>query len=252
MKALARDGWVLAERAVRLVLRNPQSLISAVAAPLVFLALFNIVLREIMTARGFDYEQLLPSTVVVQAMLFTGMSAAYYMAGDRLGGIVGRFRSMPVHRGAPVVGRALADGLRGLVSALVVVGVGVVAGMRFDAGVAGFVGYVLLAVLFAITMSLGMGLLGYVASTPQAAASMASLPYLPLIMLSTGFAPAEDFPGWLKPFVAWQPISATIDALRALAGDGDIASTVARSVAWCVGLSALFVALNVRALGRSS
>jgi hypothetical protein len=37
-------------------------------------------MRRIMTARGFDYAQLLPATVVVQAMFFTAMSSAYYVA----------------------------------------------------------------------------------------------------------------------------------------------------------------------------
>lgn len=252
MTSLVADGSVLARRAMIRSLRNPGSVISAIIAPLIFLGLFNVVLREVMKARGFDYGQLLPSTVVVQAMMFTGMSAAYYMADDRLTGVLSRLRSLPIHRGAPVVARAISDGLRALVSTMVVVIVGVALGMRFDAGFGWFLLFFVVAMLFAIAMSLVMGLLGYVASSPEAAVSIATMPYLPLIMLSTGFAPAEDFVGWLQPFVEHQPISATIDALRALAGDGDIGETVPIAFAWSIGMIVVFVVLNMRAMERSA
>ena len=252
MSSLATDSTLLGVRAVLRARRNPATLISAVLAPLLFFALFSIVMTRVMDAQGFDYRQLLPSTIVVQAMLFAAMSSAYYIAQDRLSGVTGRLRSLPIHRAAPLVGRAIGDLVRSLVSLLVVIAVGVAAGMRFDAGVGGFFGFIGVALLFSMAVSLGMGLIGYVASSPEGAVSIASLPYLPLLMVSTGFAPVEDFPGWLQPFVEWQPVSATIDALRALAGDGDIATTVTRSVAWSVGLGLVFALFGARAFRRTS
>ena len=68
-------------------------------------------------------------------------------------------------------------------------------------------------------------------------------------MLSAGFAPIENFPDWLEPIVRNQPVTVTIDALRALAGDGDISSTVPVALAWTVGLAVLFAAVGVRVIG---
>ncbi|MEM7091735.1 MAG: ABC transporter permease [Actinomycetota bacterium] len=251
MSALVADTSILARRAIVRSARNPASIMSAVLFPLLFLGLFNLVMRRVMAAQGFDYAQLLPSTVVIQAMMFAGMSAAYYVADDRTTGMLSRLRSLPIHRASPLLARTFADAARSLLSIAVVVGVGVATGMRFTAGAAAAAGYVLVAVAFAVTMSLGMGLIGLVAPTRDSAASLASIPYLPLIMLSSGFAPVDDFPGWLQPFVEWQPVTSAIDALRALAGDGDISTTVTRTVMWSVVLVLVFTAMSVRLTDRA-
>ncbi|MEM9711210.1 MAG: ABC transporter permease [Actinomycetota bacterium] len=240
---------LLGQRAIERSRRNPASVLGAVVFPLLFFALFNVVLRRVMDAQGFDYVQLLPPTIVVQAMLFAGMSSAYYVADDRLSGITERFASLPIGRAAPAIGRALGDLARAAISLVVVIGVGVAAGMRFDAGLVWIPLFVLVALLFSLAVALGMGLLGLSASSPEAAVSLATIPYLPLLMLSSGFAPIENFPDWLEPIVRNQPVTVTIDALRALAGDGDISSTVPVALAWTVGLAVLFAAVGVRVIG---
>ena len=251
MSSLVAGTGLLAARSMRKAGRNPASILGAIVFPLLFFALFNIVMRKVMGQQGFDYVQLLPPAIVAQAMLFAGMSSAYYIAEDRLSGFTARLRSLPVHRAAPIVARSVGDLARALVSLIVVTGVGVAAGMRFDS-VGGLFGFVAVALGLALMISLGMGLLGYVASSPEAAVSIASLPYLPLIMLSSGFVPVENFPGWLQPLVEWQPITCVIDTLRALAGDGDVADKLPAALAWILGLSAVFAALGARAFKRAS
>ena len=241
---------ILGRRSVTLQRRNPAAWLGAIAFPLLFFGLFHVVMGEIMAAQGFDYDQLLPSTVVVQACLFTGMSSAGWVAEDRLNGFGARLRAMPIGRIAPLLGRSVADLARSLLSTTVLVAVGMVVGMRFRAGLVWLPVYVAVALYFALAISLAMGLLGHFASSPGSAMSMASVPYLPLLMLSSGFSPVEDFPGFLRPFVANQPVTATIDALRAVAGDGDISAALTRSLAWSTGLVLLFGMLAFRRMGR--
>lgn len=252
MKALISDGTMLGVRAFTHLRRNPASMVSAIVMPLLFFGLFQMVMRRIMAARGFDYTQLLPPTIIIQAMLFAAMSSAYFIAGDKTSGIMARFRSLPLHPLAPLVGRSASDVARSFVSLVVLLVVSVAAGMRFGAGWQWLPLYVLVALLFALSAALVMGLVGYQASSPEAASSIASIPYLPLIMLSNGFAPVEDFPGWLQPFVRYQPVSSAIDALRALAGDGEIGPTVTRSLAWSVGLSIVFAVVGARQFRKVS
>jgi len=251
VSSLVADTRLLGARSILRARRNPATVVGAIVFPLLFFALFNIVMRKVLDAQGFDYVQLLPPTIVVQAMIFTGMSSAYYVAADRLSGFSTRLRSLPVHRASPILGRAVGDLARASVSLVVIVAVGVVTGMRFES-FGGAIGFLGVALCFALVASLGMGLLGYVASSPDAAVSIASVPYLPLLMLSSGFVPVEDFPQWLQPFVEWQPVTAVIDALRALAGDGDLGDTLPVAVGWIVGLGVVFAALGARAFGRSS
>lgn len=242
-----RDVALLGGRAVSLWTRNPASLAGAIVFPIVFFTLFNLVARRIMTARGFDYAQLLPATVVVQAMFFTAMSSAYHVAGDRLSGMTDRLRSMPVHRAAPLVARSVGDVSRAVISVVVLVVVGVAAGMRFRTGVLAVPAFLLVALAFAVVVSLGMGLIGQRAPTPDAAVSIASIPYLPLLMLSNGFAPVDDFPSWMRAFVEHQPVTRTIDLLRALVDGGPTGEPFVWWLAWMAALTALFVVLAGRA-----
>lgn len=242
----------LAGRATLTWIRNPASIMGAIVFPLVFFLLFNLVMRKIMTARGFDYAQLLPSTVVVQAMFFTAMSSAYYVAADRLSGMAQRLRSLPIRRSSPIVARSLGDVGRGAISVVVLVVVGVATGMRFRVGVGAMLGFVVVALVFAAVAALGMGLIGYRAGSAEAAASLAAIPYLPLLMLSNGFAPVGDFPRWLQSAVEHQPVTRTIDLLRALSTGGPTLRPFAWWLAWMVGLGGLFVILSARAVGRSA
>jgi ABC-2 type transport system permease protein len=249
---LGRDVVVLGGRAVSSWTRNPASIVGAIAFPIVFFVLFNLAMRRIMTARGFDYAQLLPATVVVQAMFFTAMASAYYVAADRIAGMSGRFRSLPIHGAAPILARSVGDGSRASVSAVVLVIVGVIAGMRFRAGPLAVLGFVLVALVFAAVVSIGMGMIGHRAPTPDAAASIASVPYLPLLMLSNGFAPVEDFPGWLQGFVEHQPVTRTIDLLRVLVVGGPTLEPFLWWAGWMIGLAVVFVPLAAWVAGRST
>lgn len=243
---------LLAGRAALLMRRNPASMMGAVIFPLLFFTLFMVVMRRVMEAQGFDYVQLLPSTVVIQAAFFTAMASAAYIANDRVTSMSARFRSLPIARSAPFLGRAGADSLRAFLSVTVLLVVGVAVGMRFEAGLVYVPLYIAVAVLFAVGASMAMGLIGYLASSPMAASSIASVPYLPLLMLSSGFAPVDNFPSWLQPFVEYQPVTAAIDALRALTGHGDILQTVSLSVAWSVGLIIVFGVIGAIRAGRTS
>lgn len=251
MTSLLADGMLLSARAVKRSRRNPASIIGAIVFPLLYFAMFNVVMRRVMNAQGFDYIQLLPPTIITQAMIFTGMASAYYIAADRLSGMASRLRSLPVHRAAPIVGRAIGDLVRAAISLTVVTVVAVASGMRFESFWGG-VGFVLMALGFALVVSLGTGLIGYVASSPDAAVSIAMIPYVPLLMFSSGLVPVENFPGWMQPLVRWQPVTTVIDALRALIGDGAVNETLPAALVWLGSGAVVFAILGSRAFTRSS
>lgn len=241
------DGRLLMARNITLLARNPASIGSIVVFPLIFLFGFFAVLGRSVERLGIDYQQYLPPVIVVRAMFFTGISSAYFLADDRATGMLERLRSMPLHRGAVIVGRVGADGVRAIVSMIVVLIAATVLGFRFQAGLGPALGFVGLVLLFALTVSAGCAVVGLTARNAEAASSTLLLPYLPLLMLSTGFVPLESFPGWIQPFVEWQPVSLTVDALRALADGGPTAASVRDTVLMLGALLVLFSALASRA-----
>lgn len=230
--------------------RNPASIVGAVVFPLLFFALFLVVMKKVMAAQGFDYIQLLPSTIVIQSAFFTAMASAAWIATDRSSSMGERLRALPIAPVAPFVARGVADAIRAVFSVVVLLVVAIACGMRFNLGWGYVLPYIGVAVLFAVAASMAMGLIGYFASSATAASSIASVPYLPLLMLSSGFAPVDNFPTWLQPFVANQPVTAAIDALRALAGEGDIVAATTKSVVWSVGLIVVFGAIGAWKVGK--
>lgn len=245
-----RGGLVLAGRNLTLWRRNPSSVVGTFVFPLVFLLGFSVVLRRTMELRGLEYDQYLPPVIVVQAMFFAAIASAFWLCGDRLAGLLDRFRSLPIGRSAVVVARALADGARALGSLAAVVLGAMALGFRFEAGLPAALGFVVVALLFALVVAAGCSMVGLRSSDPQAAISALFLPYLPLLMLSTGFVPVEGFPGWLQPFVRHQPVSLTVDALRALASGGPTTELVVRALAALAALLLVFGALGARTFRR--
>lgn len=252
MTAALRDGGLIAGRNLAVLVRNKASLTSMTLFPLIFLFGFFVVMQRSMEDFGIAYRQYLPPIVVLQAMFFTGISSAYFLADDRASGLLERFRSLPVHRWAVIVGRVGADGVRSVVSLLVVLAGSLLLGFRFTAGPLAALGFVGIVLLFALTVAAGCSIVGLTAPSAEAASSTLFLPYLPLLMLSTGFVPLAGFPGWIQPFVEWQPVSLTVDALRALAGGGPTARPVTEAVVALSGLLVLFGALSARAFRRAT
>lgn len=250
--AALADGRLLMGRNVMLIARNPASIASMIVFPLIFLFGFFAVLSRSVEWIGIDYQQYLPPVIVVQAMFFTGISSAYFLADDRASGMLERLRSMPLHRWAVIVGRVGADGLRAVVSMVVVLIAATLLGFRFMAGPGAVVGFVGLVLLFALTVSAGCAVVGLTARNAEAASSTLFLPYLPLLMLSTGFVPLEGFPSWIQPFVEWQPVSLTVDALRSLADGGPTAAPVRDAVLMLSALLVAFCALAARAFRRAT
>lgn len=246
------DGFLMAGRYVTLMRRNPSSLLGAVVFPIVFTVLFFTVFKQVMERIGIDYAQFLIPAVAIQAMFFTGMSSAVFSAQDAQGGMLTRVKSLPVSRTAPFVGLLCAEAIRALVSLAILLPLGMLLGFRFHAGTLSAVGFVAMAVLFAIVASAGYISLGLFLGNPETAQALVVIPYFPLLMLSNAFSPADRFPGWLQPFVNNQPVSQTADALRALSSEGlDAGQQVLEALAWLVPALIVFTALSAKAFGRT-
>jgi ABC-2 type transport system permease protein len=252
LRAALHDGRLLVDRNLLLLWRSPSAVGSMLVFPLIFLFGFFAVLERSMDAAGIDYAQYLPPAVVVQAMFFAGISSAFFLADDRLTGRIERFRSLPLHRWAVIVARVGADTVRAVVSMVVVLLGATALGFRFHAGAVAAVGFVLVVVLFAVCVAAGCGVIGLRAKSPEAATSTLFLPYLPLLMLSTAFVPLEGFPGWIQPFVRWQPVSLTVDALRALSAGGPTLRPVLEAAIALTVLLVVFGALGARAFRRAA
>jgi ABC-2 type transport system permease protein len=247
--AFAYDVWILAGRAFRLTRTGP-ALLGMLLTPLVFLIGFLLVFSGLLRDYGVDAAQYLPPAVVTQAMMITAISTASAVGEDRTSGLLARLRTLPLRAAAIPVARLGVEGVRALVSTTAVVLVGYVAGFRLHS-LAGAVGFAALAVCFALALCFGTAALALTVPQPEAMYSLLYLPYLPLLTLSTIFAPADAFPDWLAPVVRHSPVSAVVNALRALADGTASARTVGTAVIWVAALALVLGTLAARAFRRT-
>ncbi|MFI6902182.1 ABC transporter permease [Nonomuraea sp. NPDC050394] len=245
------QGLLLAGRNIRLN-SIADTVSTMVIFPIIFVFGFLALFGNLLRVRGIDYAQFLPPAIVVQWMFSVAITAAFFASSDRRSGMLARYRALAINRGAVVVGRMAADSVRALLAIAVIVATGYVAGFRFQAGAPAALGFVALSVAFALTISAGTSALGLVSRDPESVSSTLHVIYLPLLMVSSAFVPADAFPGWIEPVVRHQPVTAVLDALRALAEGGPTAGPVLKALAWLAGLLAVFSAAAVQAFRRAT
>ncbi len=244
------DTLVLALRNLRRIPRAPDLLISFTLQPLMFVLLFTYVFGGAIATPGQAYVDYLIPGIVAQTMAFGGFVTALGLADDLKKGLIDRFRSLPMSRGAVLAGRTLADVATNLLSIAVMVGVGIIVGFRFDASATEILTGVGLMLLFGYAFSWIFALFGLVASSAESAQAIGFLIVFPLTFVSSAFVPIDTLPDGLRQFAEVNPFTIVVDALRSLWID-EPGGSVGSAVAWSAGLSAAFGLLSVRRYKRA-
>lgn len=237
----------LSGRGIRAAVREGD-LVLAFAAPLTFFVCIYVPLRRSMEATGIDYAQYLLPLIAIQAMFFTAMFAGDRAAREVAGGMGTRLRAMPVPPWIPPAARISANAVRALAALAGALTIGSLFGFRFH-GFGPTVAFLVLVLGFGAAVVIAADALGTATANPELGATVLFAPQLLLLMMSTGFVPAQGFPGWIQPFVRNQPVSQVAAALRELS-EGRHTSTTAVAAVWVIGLLAGAMIVSVRVEGR--
>ncbi len=247
------DSLLITGRNLIRLRRNPVVIVAIAIFPMVFLLGFWIVGQKLMAAQGVNYIQYLVPIINLQALFFSGLGSAIMLAKDIETGMMERCRAMPISRVAVVAGLTLAYMVRALLATVVLIVVAYGLGFRFYGGAIAAAGYLTLVVTFTGACIMGYSILALKLRSPTLVDAVAIIPYTPLLLLSNGFSPTENFPDWLEPIVRYQPVSVTCDALRALsAGSAASGPLFFASLAWLLGLLLILGAWSVRLYKRLS
>ena len=188
-------------------------------------------------ARGAPYvDFLVPGILMMTAAAGSG-TTAINVCIDMTGGIVDRFRTMPVTQGAVLVGHVGGSVLRTLVTTAVVTGVALLVGFRPQASVMDWFAVVGIVASFSFALAWLSAALGLVAKS-VAGANGATLPIQFLLpFLSSAFVPADSMPAGVRWFAAYQPFTAVVESLRALLTGAPIGDTAYLALAWCAAIA---------------
>jgi ABC-2 type transport system permease protein/oleandomycin transport system permease protein len=253
MTRLVPDALVLAERNLMRVKRQPDLALSYTIQPIIFVALFAYVFGGAIETPGFDdYATFLIPGIIVQSIAFGGFVTALGLADDMGKGLIDRFRSLPTARSSVLAGRATSDVVTNLVSIAVLTGTGLVIGFGFATSAPEILAGVGLLLLFGFASSWFYALIGLSVSSPEAANGLGLILVFPLTFVSSAFVPVESMPSGVEAFAEANPVTAVVDALRALWLGTPAGDAVWLSVVWSVGLTALFAPLAVARYRRSA
>jgi ABC-2 type transport system permease protein len=169
-------------------------------------------------------------------------------------GVIDRFRSLPMNRGAVLTGRTLADLVQTALTLVVLAGVALLVGWRIHNGLGEAFGAFGLLLLLGYAFSWIGALIGLTVRTPEAATSGGLIWLFPVTFVSVAFVDASRMTPWLRHIAEWNPFSATVNACRVLFGNPGASTSdawpmrhsVLASVLWSVLILVVFRTLAVR------
>jgi ABC-2 type transport system permease protein/oleandomycin transport system permease protein len=240
-----RNTLTIARRNLLHIKATPEQLVEMSIQPLMFLVLFVYVFGGAIAGSSREYLQFALPGILVQSVAFLPFTTAIALNVDFQRGVIDRFRSLPIARSAVIGGRILADGVRIVWSILIITGLSVALGFRFDGGTAGALGALALVLAFGLTMCWPMAYLGIKARTVESVNTIGFMVILPLTFASSAFAAVETMPGWLQAFVKVNPVTSVIDATRGLMLGGPVARPLFWSIVWMIVIQVVFVPLAI-------
>ncbi len=243
------DALVITRRNLLVWMRVPAYLVFTVVQPVIFVLLFRYVFGGAIQAPGAGgYVSYLMPGIIGQTAAFATFATAIALAQEAKKGVIDRFRAMPMARSAVLAGRLIADSIRMMIVILVIVGVGYAVGFRFQNGVAGAVGMVLLAEAFGVTVCAVSAFIGLAIKDEESVQAFGLIWLFPLTFISSAFVPIATMPTWLQDFANNQPVTLVINAMRAMALGGPafpLNPALWESLLWLAGVLIVFVPLAV-------
>jgi ABC-2 type transport system permease protein len=253
LRALPSQSMLFARRVLRSWSRDPWFMVQTLIYPMIMLVMFRVVLGDSVTMYnsiplingGVEYEKpdaiygTLPMMVLVSAM-FGSVTGAVTLTQERESGLLGRFWVLPVHRGADLLGRFIAEFVRVLATTGVLLAVGVCLGFRFNQGPIAALALVAVPLYFGVAFGIMVTAFALI-SRRRTLVEIVALVVSLLMFFNAGFVPVSAYPVWIQPIVEYQPMTPTIEAMRALAIGGNVAGPLTQTLIWATAMLVLFI-----------
>ncbi|MFD9488113.1 ABC transporter permease [Streptomyces sp. NPDC059991] len=201
-----------------------------------------------------QYREFLMAGIFAQTVTFATAGAGAGIADDMHKGLIDRFRSLPMARGAVLTGRTLADLVQTALTLVVLAAVGLLVGWRVHHGIPKALGAFALLLLLGYAFSWIGALIGLTVRTPEAATSGGLIWLFPVTFVSNAFVATSGMTPWLRHVAEWNPFSATVQACRDLFGNPGVVPSeawpmqhpVVASLLWSLLIIVGFRTLAVR------
>jgi ABC-2 type transport system permease protein len=246
-------AWALGQRALREAWRTPEALVPTLFIPLFFLVvnvgqagkIFPSASTTFLQGQSYAAFQL-PSSLLLAASFGT---AAMFLVEDIEGGYFDKLRAAPVSRTALVLGRLIAEGVKGAGIATALVLLALPFGISVASGPLGLVLLIVLTAMWAVVFTGFMQLIA-LKTRSAAATNSGGLVFFPLLFLTPNFVPRDLLTRPMELAATVNPVTYVMEALRSLILEDLAWSKVVPGFAVAAVLGAVMLSLNVRLIRR--
>ena len=193
--------------------------------------------------QGYGAFQL-PSSMLLAASFG---SAALFLVEEIEGGYFDKLRATPVRRSAIVLGRLMAEAVKALLIASVIVLLALPFGIRIASGVLGFLLLIVLTAGWAVVYSGFMQIIA-LKTRSAAATNSAGLVFFPLLFLTPNFVPRNLLTHPMEIAATVNPVTYVMEAMRSLILEDLRWETIGLGYLVLAVAGAIMLALSVRVI----
>lgn len=217
-----RETWLLGKRATAEIWKLPAATLPTLFIPLFFLAV-NIgqVSKTFPSDTQFLFGQKYAAFQLPVTFVFAVSTATSGLAlvTDIDLGYLDKLLLAPIKRSSIVLGRLMADFVRGLVTSVLVLGLGLAFGVRIKSGIGGAIVLVLLASLWGVAYA-GFAQLIALRTRNVQTTNASFIIFFPLLFLTPNFVPFDRLASPMREMAQANPVSYIIVGLRSLVLEG--------------------------------
>jgi ABC-2 type transport system permease protein len=235
------DSATMLRRNLKHQIRYASVTIMLIGMPLIFLLLFVYVFGGQLGSglggggRGAYLAYVTPG-ILIMTVASAALGTALSVASDMTEGIVARFRTMSISRGAVLTGHVLGTLIQTVLGLIVVGGVAAAIGFRSHAGVLAWLAALGILLLFSVALTWLSAALGLAAKSVETASNtplfLTILPFL-----GSGFVPTDSMPAGMRQFAEYQPFTPVTETVRKLLTGGPAGHSAIAAIAWSLGIT---------------
>ena len=251
------DSATMLRRNLRHQLRYPSLTLMLAGFPIVFLLLFVYAFGGQLGSglgghgagdRGAYLTYVVPGILII-TVASAALGTAISVATDMTGGIIDRFRTMAISRGAVLTGHVIGSLLQTLAVLVLVLGVSLAIGFRSHASALAWLAAAGMLALFAFALIWLSAALGLAAKSVETASNTPMFLTL-LPFLSSAFVATATMPAGLRQFAEYQPFTPVTQTIRGLLTGGPTGTQAIAAIAWSAGIALASYLWAVRLYNR--
>jgi ABC-2 type transport system permease protein len=250
MTTFVNHSFFMTQRHLRALVRQPWYIAFTLMQPIIYLVLFGALFKAVVQIPGFQggsYLTFLTPGIVVMSALFGAGWAGMGMITDLDRGVIDRFLVSPASRGALIAGRLVQIALVTIVQTLIIIGLGLLLGARFEGGILGVLVLIAASVLLAVPIGALSSGLGLLMRKEESMIGAINFVLLPLTFLSSVFMQQSLAPHWIQSIARYNPVNWSVQVARGALGASPDWSYIGLHLIYLATLTVICAWLSVRA-----